>query len=298
MSLAQPIAGTPATIERRRGRAVRLGRVGRDGSLLATILAFAIAAAFALPYLYMLLSSFKTPVDNIALPPKLVFTPTLDNYRAITENDALVRFLRNTIVVAVGSTFLAMLFAVPAAYGLVRFRLRWREGIAYLFLVMQLIPAIAVVFPYFDLARRLHLLDTVWVLIITYTLWNIPWGIWLVRGFIQDVPRELEESSMVDGTSRLGAMLRVTLPLAAPGLTAAAILLFIGAWNEFTLAFFLTTREARTYPTSIGFFLTHSGILWGEMFATALIGTLPVVIFAILVRKTFVSSLSFGAVKG
>lgn len=103
---------------------------------------------------------------------------------------------------------------------------------------------------------------------------------------------------MVDGSSRLGAMTRITLPLAAPGLTAASILLFIGAWNEFTLAFFLTTRVARTYPTSIGFFLTHSGIRWGEMFATALIGTLPVVIFAILVRKTFISSLSFGAVKG
>jgi multiple sugar transport system permease protein len=157
---------------------------------------------------------------------------------------------------------------------------------------------IAIVFPYFDIGRRLDLLDSVWILVIIYTLWNVPWGIWLVRGFIQDVPRELEESSMVDGSSRLGAMLRVTLPLAAPGLTAAAILLFIGAWNEFTLAFFLTSREARTYPTSIGFFLTHAGVQWGEMFATALIGTLPVVIFAFLVRKTFISSLSFGAVKG
>ena len=281
----------------RRGIA-RGGTSRRNGSLLATVLAFVVAAAFALPYLYLMLSSFKTPVDNIALPPKFVFAPTLDNYRTIFENVALFRFLRNTVFVATLSTLLAMLFAVPAAYGLVRFNLRRREGIAYLFLVIQLIPVIAIVFPYFDIARRLDLYDTVWILIVVYSLWNIPWGIWLVRGFIQDVPRELEESSMVDGSSRVGAMLRVTLPLAAPGLTAAAILLFIGAWNEFTLAFFLTTRDARTYPTSIGFFLTHSGIQWGEMFATALIGTLPVVIFAILVRKSFISSLSFGAVKG
>lgn len=297
MSVVQPLADSAAPPVSQRGTR-RLGASRRGGSLLASVLAFAVAAVFAVPYLYMLLSSFKTPIDNIAMPPKLFFTPTLDNFRAIFDNDQLLRFLRNTLVVATLSTLVAMLFAVPAAYGLVRFQLRWREGIAYLFLVIQLVPVIAVVFPYFDIARRLDLYDTVWILIVVYTLWNVPWGIWLVRGFIQDVPRELEESSMVDGSSRLGALLRVTLPLAAPGLTAASILLFIGAWNEFTLAFFLTTREARTYPTSIGFFLTHSGIRWGEMFATAVIGTLPVVIFAILVRKTFISSLSFGAVKG
>lgn len=276
----------------------RVSAIRRPGSVLITILSFVVAGSFAFPYLYMMLSSFKTPIDNIALPPKFIFSPTLDNYRTIFENEALFRFLRNTIVVATASTAVAMLFAVPAAYGLVRFHLRWREGIAYLFLVMQLVPIIAIVFPYFDIASRLDLLDTVWILVIIYTLWNVPWGIWLVRGFIQDVPRELEESSMVDGSSRLGAMIRVTLPLAAPGLTAAAILLFIGAWNEFTLAFFLTSRDARTYPTSIGFFLTHAGVQWGEMYATALIGTLPVVVFAILVRKSFISSLSFGAVKG
>jgi multiple sugar transport system permease protein len=297
MSAAQTARATIATGEMRKS-AARASAMRRRGSVIATILSFLIAAAFALPYLYVLLSSFKTPIDNIALPPKILFTPTLDNYRAIFDNAPLFRFLRNTIVVATASTAVAMVLAVPAAYGLVRFNLRWREGIAYLFLVMQLIPAIAVVFPYFAFGIQLDLLDSIWLLVIVYTLWNVPWGIWLVRGFIQDVPRELEEASMVDGSSRTGAMVRVTLPLAAPGLTAAAILLFIGAWNEFTIAFFLTSREARTYPTSIGFFLTHVGVQWGEMFATALIGTLPVVIFAIMVRKTFISSLSFGAVKG
>jgi multiple sugar transport system permease protein len=297
MSAAQTARATIATGEMRKS-AARASALRRRGSVIATILSFLIAAAFALPYLYVLLSSFKTPIDNIALPPKILFTPTLDNYRAIFDNAPLFRFLRNTIVVATASTAVAMVLAVPAAYGLVRFNLRWREGIAYLFLVMQLIPAIAVVFPYFAFGIQLDLLDSIWLLVIVYTLWNVPWGIWLVRGFIQDVPRELEEASMVDGSSRTGAMVRVTLPLAAPGLTAAAILLFIGAWNEFTIAFFLTSREARTYPTSIGFFLTHVGVQWGEMFATALIGTLPVVIFAIMVRKTFISSLSFGAVKG
>lgn len=279
-------------------RTANRGRRRRDGSRLAAVVASAIAFVFAFPYLYMALSAFKTPLDNITLPPKFLFSPTLDNFRAVIDNAALMRLLRNSLIVASGATITALLFAVPAAYGLVRFRMRGRHGLAYLFLVLQLLPPIAVVFPYYELGQRLGLVDTPWLLVATYSYWNIAWGIWLVRGFIDGVPRELEEAAMVDGATRVGAMVRVTLPLAAPGLAAAAILLFIGAWNEFTLAFFLTNRAARTYPTSVGFFLTHAGIQWGEMFTVALIGTLPVVVFALLVRKSFVRSLSFGAVKG
>jgi multiple sugar transport system permease protein len=268
-------------------------------NLVLTVLALAFVALWAFPYLYMVLSSFKTPVDNIAVPPKFVFTPTLDNFREVLGNADIIRFLRNSIIVATASTAVALMLAIPAAYGLVRFeRFRRTERVAYLFLILQLLPIIAVVFPYFALANRFNLRDTPWILIITYTYWNVAWGIWLIRGFIESVPKELDEAAMVDGCSRLRALVTVTLPVAAKGIVAAAILLFIGAWNEFTLAFFLTARSARTYPTSIGFFLTHSGIRWGEMFVTATIGTLPIVIFALLVRKSFISSMSFGAVKG
>lgn len=264
-----------------------------------TIAGVVTVVAFAFPYLYMVMSAFKTPVDNIALPPKFVFGPTLDNFRTVFGNEDLMRYLRNSLVVASGATAVALLFSIPAAYGLVRFsQFRRTERVAYLFLVMQLLPPIAVVFPFFSIGDRLGLLDTPWLLIVTYSYWNIGWGIWLIRGFIEGVPYELEEAAMVDGASRLRTMWTITLPLAAKGLAAAGILLFIGAWNEFTLAFFLTAREARTFPTATGFFLTHAGIQWGDMFATAFIGTLPVVVFALLVRKTFISGLSFGAVKG
>jgi multiple sugar transport system permease protein len=277
-----------------RPRRRRRDRVG----IAATVVAFAVTAAFAFPYLYMVMSAFKTPLDNITFPPKFVFQPTLANFEAVFANADLMRFLGNSLVVASISTAVAMLIGVPAAYGLARFNIRHREGLAFLFLALQLLPPIAVVFPYFALGDTLGLIDTPAILVITYTLWNVPWAIWLTRGFIEGVPRELEESAMVDGATRLGALVRITLPLAAPGLVAAAILLFIGAWNEFTLAFFLTSRVARTYPTAIGFFLTHAGVQWGEMFATAFIGTLPIVVVAFLVRKSFVRSLSFGAVKG
>lgn len=277
----------------------RSRRRGGAGSVLLTVLAFVVVGLWALPYLYMVMSGFKSQVDNLALPPKFVFRPTLDNVREVLGNDDIMRFLRNSMIVATASTVVALALAVPAAYGLVRFeRFRRNERVAYLFLILQLLPIIAVVFPYFAIANAMDLRDTYWILIITYTYWNVAWGIWLIRGFIQAVPQELDEAAMVDGCSRFRAMCTVTLPVAAKGIVAAGILLFIGAWNEFTLAFFLTAREARTYPTAIGFFLTHSGVRWGEMFVTATIGTLPIVVFALLVRKSFISSMSFGAVKG
>jgi len=287
-----PSPGSGATTRRRRRRFH-----DRKG-WLATVLGLGIVIAFIAPFAYMVLSAFKTPRDNIAVPPKLLFEPTLMNFQEVIQNEALIRFLGNSLIVATAATAVALLFAVPAAYGLVRLRIRWRHGIAFLFLALQLLPPIAVVFPYFDIADSLGIYDTFLILVVTYTLWNVAWGIWLIRGFIEAVPADLEECAMVDGASRLGAMLRITLPLAAPGLTAAAVLLFIGAWNEFTLAFFLTSRDARTYPTSIGFFLTHSGVEWGPMFVTAFIGTIPIVVVAFLVRRYFIRSLSFGAVKG
>ena len=120
----------------------------------------------------------------------------------------------------------------------------------------------------------------------------------MLRGFIEAIPIQLEEQAMVDGCSRFRAFIQITLPLMVTGLAATSILIFIGAWNEFQLAFFLTSTKTRTLPTTIGFFMTHSGIKWGEMFATAFVGTLPVVIFAILVRRYFISAMTFGAVKG
>lgn len=288
VSAAQTPARTSGMVTKRGWRSTAL-----------TALSVVVVAAFAFPYVYMVMSSFKTPIDNIALPPKFLFSPTLDNFRSVLGNEDLMRYLRNSLLVASGATLVALLFAVPAAYGLVRFRaFRRTERVAYLFLVMQLLPPIAVVFPFFAIGDSLNLLDTPWLLILTYSYWNIAWGIWLIRGFIDGVPYELEEAAMVDGAGRLRVLLTITLPLAAKGLAAAGILLFIGAWNEFTLAFFLTSRQARTFPTATGFFLTHAGIQWGDMFATAFIGTLPVVVFALLVRKTFIRSLSFGAVKG
>jgi len=279
--------------------ASRSSRRIRVGPVMTTTIGLLFVAFWAFPFLYMLLSTMKTPIDNISMPPKFVFTPTADNFRTVLKNPDVLRFLRSSLLVATMSTAIALVLAFPAAYALVRFRRFYRtERVAYLFLLLQLLPIISLVFPYFAIAQRLGLRDTHLILVIVYTYWNVAWAIWLIRGFIEAVPAELDEAALVDGCSRPQALWKVVIPVSAKGLVAAAILIFIGAWNEFTLAFFLTARDARTYPTIIGFFLTHSGIRWGEMFVAASLGTLPIVIFALLVRKSFVSSLSFGAVKG
>lgn len=273
-----------------------LGRSWR--SLAVNLAAITAASVFLFPYLYMLASALKKRLEVFAYPPVWLFHPSLENFELAFTKYGLGTYLTNSVIVSLSATVLTFLLALPATLAIARFRFRFREGIAYSFLIMQLLPAIALVFAYFFLFTRLAMIDTPWVLTVTYQLWNVPWAIWMLRGFIQDIPVALEEAAMTDGCTRLEAFRRVTLPVAAPGLAAAGILIFIGSWNEFTLAFFLTSLKARTLPTTIGFFLTHSGIEWGPMFATAAIATLPIVLFSLVVRKYFISALTFGAVKG
>lgn len=269
----------------------------RLGSIGLHLLAYGVVFLFLFPYLFLVMSAFKSRLETFAYPPVWIFTPSLENFRVAIQQYRLLDLVRMSVVVATGATLLTFVLALPATLAVARFRFRFKEAAAYALLIMQMMPAIAVVFAFFFIFQRLRLVDTPWALILGYQLWNVPWAVWLIRGFIESIPVSLEESAMVDGCTRFQAYRRVTLPLAVPGLAAAAILIFLGSWNEFTLAFFLTSFEARTLPTAIAFFLTHSGIEWGPMFATATIGTVPVVVIALLVRRYFIRALTFGAVK-
>lgn len=257
-----------------------------------------VVLVFLFPYLFMVTTAFKSRLETFAYPPVWVFTPTIENFIAIFENINIGFYMKNSLIVATLSSVLTMLIAIPATYAFARFRFRYKESLAYGFLFLQMVPGISIVFALFYIARSLNLYDTYFYLSIVYLLWNIPYAIWMLRGFVEAIPVDLEESAMVDGCTRFKAFLLITLPLMSSGLIASTILIFIGAWNEFQLAFFLTSTKSRTLPTTIAFFMTHSGIRWGEMFATAMVGTLPVVIFAILVRRYFISAMTFGAVKG
>lgn len=270
----------------------------RLGGVALNMIALIAVLLFLFPYLFMVSSAFKSRLETFAYPPVWIFRPTLEHFRSILADLDIMFYMKNSTIVAAASTLLTMLIAIPATYGFARYRFPFKESIAYGFLFLQMVPGISIVFVLFYLARRFYLYDTYLFLVICYLLWNVPYSIWMLRGFVEAIPIALEESAMVDGCSRFRAFLLITLPLMAGGLAATAILIFIGVWNEFALAFFLTSTQSRTMPTTIAFFMTHAGIKWGPMFATATLGTMPVVVFGLLVRKYFISALTFGAVKG
>jgi len=257
------------------------------------------ALFFFFPFYFMVSSSFKQPLDSSVYPPIIFnFEPTLKNYITIFKKYPMATYFINSFIVATFATLVSMTLAIPAAYGMERLISQNRERIAYMFLTMQLIPPISMVFALFWYANFFGILGTYWLLVIGYTLWNVPYGIWLTRGFFTTIPKELEEAAFVDGATRFWVLRKIVIPLTKPGIIAATIFIFIGAWNEFTLAMFLTDSHTRTFPTTLGLFVTHTGVLWGAMFATATIGVLPIVIIALLIRKHFVSALTLGAVKG
>jgi len=245
----------------------------------------------------MVLMSFKTRLQTFVIPPVVFFKPTLENYRDLFARGVFGHYFVNSLLTVLASVALSLAIAAPAAYGLARFAFRRKRDVAFWILSIRMAPAIAVVIPYFLIGSLFSILDTKLVLVISYLSFNIPFAVWMLRGFIEEVPVEVDEAAMIDGCSRLGAFVRLILPLTANGLAATSILCIIQSWNEFTFALFLTTTNARTLPTIVTQFLTFQGVVWGEMAAAATITTIPVVVFALLVRKHLITGLTFGATK-
>jgi len=268
-------------------------------TVVRTIVAYFITFCFIAPFLYLILCSFKNSLDLQAYPPKLFFTPTFENYTKIFTDINILLYLGNSLVVACTVTLTALLLGIPAAYVISRFDFRGRNVIANAFLVIQLSPAAALILPFFLIATRIALFDTKFGVYLAYLPLTVPYAIWMLRGFILATPAAVEESGMVDGCSRFGAFLRLTLPQLSQALLSTVIFTFISAWNEFLLAYFLTGSEnAKTLPTMVDYFLTYGNYQFGPMFAAAVIGTLPVVLFSLFVRKYYLTALTGGAVKG
>ncbi|MGE5554388.1 MAG: carbohydrate ABC transporter permease [Betaproteobacteria bacterium] len=256
-----------------------------------------ILGVFLFPFVWMVLMSFKTRLQTFAIPPVWVFRPTLENYRDLFARDFFGTYFKNSLLTVTGSVLLSLVIAAPAAYGLARLEFRRKKDVAFYILSVRMAPAIAVVIPYFLIGSLTGLLDTHIILIIAYLSFNVPFAVWMLKGFMAEIPVDVDEAAMIDGCSRFQAFWRLILPLTANGLAATAILCTIQSWNEFTFALFLTTTKARTLPTIVTQFLTFQGVVWGEMSAAATITTIPVVLFALLVRKHLISGLTFGAIK-
>ena len=278
----------------------RRERILRKGSV---VLALGAALIIALaPVYWMITISLKIERDQFSVPPKwFSFTPTLQHYTDAFVTRSFGQYLLTSAIVAVVSTFFALVIGTLAAYALTRFRLPYNldRKLSLWILSTRMFPAIVTAVPLFLMMRDLRLLNTKASLIIVYTAFNLPFVVWMMRGFFAEVPRDLEEAALVDGDSRLGALVRVVLPLVSPGLAATAVFCLIVSWNEFLFALVLTqTDAAMTLPVGIAGRVTQYEIKWGVMSAAGVVAMMPILIFALAMQRYLVRGLSLGAVKG
>ncbi|MGL4986866.1 MAG: carbohydrate ABC transporter permease [Treponemataceae bacterium] len=264
--------------------------------ILVSFVFILVCIFFLFPFLWMLNVSLHNRVD-IFNPGNWAKNLTFENYENIFNNNIMLYF-KNSFIVAIGSTLFSLFFGSIAAYGFARYNWKKKDERAFWVLSQKFLPAMAVVIPYFLTGAFFRILDRPLLLIICYTTFNIPFTIWMMRGFIEDIPIDLEEAAFLDGCTRFQTMMRIILPLILPGLMATAIFCIINSWNEFVFANFLTTILGKTIPTSIMMYLSVSGVKWGEMAATGIVSVLPVLIFAISVQKYMIRGLTFGSVKG
>ncbi len=251
----------------------------------------AVALFFGFPIVWMVLTSLKERI-YLYEPGRWLFPPTLANYAVALGKYGILDYVKNSAIIAAGNTLLSLALGTVAAYGLARYAFRGRDALALAILLSRLFPTVTLVIPFFVLAFLLRLLDTHLLLIVIYLTFNLPFVVWAMRAYFQEIPREIEEAALVDGCGRLAAFIHCVLPAARPGLFATGVLCFMLAWNEFNYALFLTSRTAKTVPTAIAFFRTERGILWGEVSALGVIGLLPVLLIVAAGHKVLLRGFS------
>jgi len=263
---------------------------------IAVILAFVVIALT--PYLWMLMTSFKGRIDALSSTPVWFFTPTFTHYPDVFIGKNYLPLVFNSALVASMTTLLSLVVGVPAAYVFARHDFRGREDLFFFFLTTRMAPPISVVVPMFLLLTTLGLTDRPIAVILAHTTFNLSLVVWMMRGFFAEIPREIDEAAMMDGHSRAGMFVRILVPMAAPGIAATALLCFMLSWNEFLYAFVLVAFEGRTLTVGIPGLVTPHGTLWGQVAAVAIVATLPIIIFGMIVQRHLVRGLTFGAVKG
>ena len=250
---------------------------------------------FFFVFAWMIEGAFKTQVQNTAIPPLFVFKPTLDNFQTVFSRNPMGQFLLNSAVVGFGATLLALVFGLPAAYGIARYR---QKRLPVAILVARIMPGISFLVPWFIMFSKVKLTGTYLALILAHLLITLPMTIWLMIGFFEDIPKALDEAALIDGCNPFQAFFRVSLPLTKPGIAASAILSFIFSWNNFLFSLVLSNQQTRPLPVAVFSFISYTQIDWGGLNAAATIVTLPVLIMILFVQKHMVRGLTLGSVKG
>ena len=297
---------------------------------IAGVIVVCYALLSMVPLVWIMMTGFKTPSDSIAYPPTMVFKPSMEGYvnlfttrsrqtpeyiaslpPAHTWYDELVRsrgmviagpskFAQryvNSLVIGFGSTFLAVFLGVLAAYAFSRFRVPLRDDLLFFILSTRMMPPIAVAIPIYLMYRQLGLSDTWLGMILLYTAVNVSLAVWLLKGFIDEIPREYEEAAMVDGYTRFQAFWKVVLPQASTGIAATAIFCLIFAWNEYAFAVLLTSGEAQTAPPFIPIIIGEGGQDWPAVAAGTTLFLIPIVVFTVLLRRHLLRGITFGALR-
>ncbi|NVN87795.1 MAG: carbohydrate ABC transporter permease [Rhodopseudomonas sp.] len=248
----------------------------------------------------MILTSFKQQRDIFTTPPTFLFTPTLETYITYLQRGIIPYQMLNTVIVAFGAGIISIVAGSMAGYALSRLKIRGATFIGVLILMSRGVPPIALAVPMFLVGRSLGLIDKHIILILAYCTFLIPYVMWLMRGFFMALPKELEESAMIDGCSHFGAFFKIIVPISLPGLLSTLIFCVILAWEELLFAIVLTSRNASTIPVAIAGIAgdTVNGANWGALTAVGTLTVIPVVIFAMLVQKWLIQGLADGAVKG
>lgn len=267
---------------------------------------FVLLILVLLPIYWMVNTSFKFQPEIFRMPPTLFPKNfTFSNYFSIFFGDLsssipFLTYFKNSMIVSIATVIITLILSTPAAYAFSRSRFMGKRTLIYLVLISQMLPIVLILIPLYITFKNLGLLSTYLGLILPYLMFTLPFSIWMLKGYFDSIPRELDEAAKVDGCSRLQAMLRVVLPNVRPGLTATAIITFIMAWDEFIIALTIMDKnEMRTLPVGIiQSFVGQFSIKWGEMMAASVITTIPVVIIFIFLGKHLIGGLTRGAVKG
>lgn len=270
-------------------------RVSPVKLLIAVLIIGAAVAAF-FPLFWTFMTSLKNRFDISAYPPLFIFKPTLENYKTVFLTDNFLLYFTNSLIVGSCSTVISLIVGSLAAYSMSRYGTGGKK-ISLAILFIRMLPPVAILLPVYLMMRTIHLVGTYYALIIMYSLGSIPYVVWLMKGFFDEIPRSVDEAALMDGCSPWGVYWKVVVPVALPGFLATAMFCFIVSWNEFLWALVLTNPSTRTIPVAVAGYISDREILWGPMAAAAMISSVPIIVFTLLIQKNLIRGLSYGGMK-
>lgn len=293
VAAADAAISRPVRRERRRPR-------GRGSRLLVNAFGLMFLVVMAFPVYWMVISAFKPGKDLLSYTPQFLPTDaTLANFHDALSRPYFWSSVRNSIIITLSTVVLSLLIAFIAALAVARMKFRGRSSFIVMIIMVQMVPLTALIIPLYLMLNKVGLTDQLAGVILTYLTFVLPFTIWTLRGFVINIPPELEEAAMVDGCSQAQAFFRIVFPLVAPGLVATSVYAFIQAWNEYVLAYVLLSSQSKqTITVWLAGFTTSRGTEWGPLMAASCLTALPVVVFFVLLQKRMVSGLTAGAVKG